>query len=156
MRHKVEQGGRVVGGGVVFRWVVISLVDYYVSVEFELGVGGVGGVLVRTVIRGSLRRVWRGGGETKFEVVDGQVWGAKRLMSVVFIVMAVHGGGGIVAFCNLCYESDLSVGCVREIEVKIGGRKKKRMERRGKRVSKRDLKLRPLPSRPQRRRLSGR
>ena len=119
MRHEIEKGGRVVRGGVVFRWVVISLVNDYVSVEFELGIRSVGGVLVRTVIRGSLRRVWRGGGETRFEVVDGQVWGTKRLLSVVFIVMAVHGRGGIVAFCNLCYESDLSVGCAREIEVEM-------------------------------------
>ena len=63
--------------------------------------------------------VWRWGGEIKFEVVDGEVWGAKRLISVVFTVMADHGGGGIVAFCDLCYESDLSVCCAREIEVKI-------------------------------------
>jgi hypothetical protein len=52
-----------VGGGVVFSWVVISgLVDEYLSFklafEFEVGVVGVGGVLIRPVIRGSLRQVW--------------------------------------------------------------------------------------------------
>lgn len=105
--HKVEERGVGIGGGVVFCWVVIRLVaeNDDVSVELQLGIGGAGGVLVRTVVRGSLRQVWRGGGEVELEViVDGEVWGAVRLILVVYIVMAVHSGGGIW-FCNLCKES---------------------------------------------------
>jgi len=55
--HIVEEGGLVVGGGVVFSRVVLYLVveNDYVSVEAEIGIGGTGRVLVRTVIRGSWR-----------------------------------------------------------------------------------------------------
>jgi hypothetical protein len=97
--HKVEEGGLVVGGGVVFRWVVIPLFveDDYVSVKLEVGIGGVGGVLVRTVIRGSRRQVWRAGGEVVFVVIvemgGGECWGVVSLTLVVYIVMAVHCGG---------------------------------------------------------------
>lgn len=75
--HKVEERGVIVRRGVVFRWVVISLVvennDF--PVELELGIGSVGGVLVRTVVRGSLRQIRGGSGEVEFEVV-GEVWRA--------------------------------------------------------------------------------
>ena len=97
--HKVEKGIGDIGGGVVFRWVVIYLVaeNGDASVELEFGIGGVGGVLVGTVVRGGLRQVWRGGGKVEFEaIVDGEVWGAVGLILVVYIVMAVHGGGGVV------------------------------------------------------------
>ena len=135
--HKFEEGGSVVRGGVVFRWVVISWLaeDDYVSVKLELRIGSVWRVLVRAVVRGSWRQVWRGGGEVVVEVIvemgSGEGWGVETVALVVYIVMAVHGEGGFVAFCNLCNESDLFVGCVREIEmVKIGGKKKKRMRGR--------------------------
>lgn len=57
--HKVEKGGLVVGGGIVFRWVVVSsfVEDNDATVELQLGICGVGGVLVRTVVRGSWRQV---------------------------------------------------------------------------------------------------
>lgn len=104
--HKIEEGPLVVGGGVEFGWVVIYLFEDDVSVELELGIGGVGRVLVRTVVRGSLRQIGRRGDEVEFEVVvDGELWGGVGLILVVYKVMAVHGGGGIVAFCNLCNES---------------------------------------------------
>ena len=110
--HKVEERGLVVRGGVEFSWVVVALFveDDYASVELQLGIGGVGGVLVRTVVRGSWRQIWRGGGEVVVEVIvemrGGECWGVERLILVIYIVMAVHGGGGDVAFCNLCSESD--------------------------------------------------
>ena len=105
--HKTEKGRLIIGGGVEFGWVVISwLFEGNVSLELKLGIGGVGGVLVRTVIRGSLRQIGRGSDEVEVEViVEGEFWGTVRLIVVVYIVMAVHGGGGIVAFCNLCNES---------------------------------------------------
>ena len=96
--HKVKKGGLVVRGGVVFRWVVVWPFDGYVSFEIEVGIGGVGGVLVRTVIRGSWRQVWRWGGEVVVEVIvemrGGECWGVETLTLVAYIVMAVHGGGG--------------------------------------------------------------
>ena len=52
----------MIRGGVVFSRIVILLVvaeDNDASVEFQLGMGGVGG----TAIRRSWRQVWRGGGE---------------------------------------------------------------------------------------------
>jgi hypothetical protein len=52
--HEVEEGGLIVRGGVVVRWVVLLFVvadEENVSVELEFGVGGVG----RTPIRGSWR-----------------------------------------------------------------------------------------------------
>ena len=132
--HEFEEGGLVVGRGVVISWVVVSLFveDNDVTFELQLGIGGVGGVLVRTVVRGSLRQVWRGGDEVVVEMIvemrGGEGWGIE---GIVYIVMAVHGGGGIGAFCNLCNESDPSVGCVRKIEmVKIGGKKKKGLRAR--------------------------
>lgn len=99
--HKVEKGGLVVGGRVVFGWVVIWWLteDDDVSVELEFRVGGTGGVLVGTVVRGSLRQIWRGGGEVELEaIVDGEFWGTVGLILVVYIVVAVHSGGGVVAF----------------------------------------------------------
>ena len=58
--HEIEKGGLVVGGGVVFRWVVVSSLfveDNDATVELQLGIGGVGGVLVGTVVGGSWRQV---------------------------------------------------------------------------------------------------
>ena len=51
---KSRREGLVVGGGVVISRVVVSLFvgDSDVTVELQLGIGGVGGVLVITVVRG--------------------------------------------------------------------------------------------------------
>jgi len=137
--HKVEEGSLVVREGVVFRWVVItSLVeDDYVAVELELGIGSVGGVLVRTVIGGCLRQVWRGGGEVVVEVIvemrSGEGGGTERLALVVYIVAAVHGGGD-VAFCNLCTDSGPFGWLCTGIEMmKMGGKRKKKGWRGGRR-----------------------
>ena len=51
--HEFEEGDLVVGGGVVISWVVVSSLfveDNDVAVELQLGIGGVWGVLVRTVV----------------------------------------------------------------------------------------------------------
>lgn len=94
----------VVGGGVVFRWVVIPLVvdNDNVSFKLELGIGGTRRVLIRTVVGGSLRQIWRGG---EAEVEGIEVWGAVGGIPFAYIVMGVHGRGGIVGACNLCNES---------------------------------------------------
>ena len=59
----------------------------------------------------------------------------ETLVLFIYIIMAVHGEGGIVALCNLCNESDPSAGCVGEIGMKIGGKKKKRTEGGGGRAN---------------------
>lgn len=129
--HKFEEGGLVVRGVVVFRWVVISSLveDNYVSVELELGIGGVGGVLVGTVIRGSLRQVWRGGGEVVVEVIvemgGGECWRVETLVLVIYIIMAVHGGGGIDGFVTCAVSLTLDWLCTGDREMKIGGKRKK-------------------------------
>ena len=134
----------IVGRGVVFSWVVISLFveNNDISVELELRIGGIGRVLVRTVVGGSLRQIWRGGGEVEVEaIVDGEVWGTVGLILVVYIVMAVHGGGGIVAFLEPVQRvlaPSLAVYGDRDEDWKEGEKK------RGRRVSRRNLKLRPL------------
>jgi hypothetical protein len=73
--------------------------DDYVSFELEVGIGSVGGVLVRTVIRGSWRQVWRGGGEVVVVVIvemrGGEGWGVETLALVVYIIVAVHGEGDV-------------------------------------------------------------
>jgi hypothetical protein len=95
--HIVEEGWSIVRGGLEVRWVVFALVveDDYVSFELQFGIGSVGGVLVRTVIGGSWRQVWRGGGEVVVEVIvemrGGESWGVETLALVVYIVVAVHG-----------------------------------------------------------------
>ena len=58
-----EEGGLVVGGGVVISWVVVSSLfveDNDVTVELQLRIGCVWGVLVRTVVS---EAGWRGGDE---------------------------------------------------------------------------------------------
>jgi len=110
--HILEERRLVVRGGVEFRWVVISVLieDDYISVELKLGIGGVGGALIGAVIRGSWRQIWRGSGEVVVEVIvemrGGEGWRTETLILVIYIIMAVHGEGGIVASCNLCDESD--------------------------------------------------
>ena len=128
--HKVEEGSMGVGGGVEFGRVVITLFDDNVSFELEFGIGGAGGVLVRTVVRWSLRQVWRRGDEVEFEViVDGEVWGAVRLILFVYKVMAVHGGGGDGCVLVTCVESGDPFGWLcTEIEMEIGGKEKKKRE----------------------------
>ena len=143
--HKIEEGGLVVRGGVEFRWVVISrfFEDDYVPFELEVGIGGIGGVLVGTVIRGSRRQVWRGGGEVVLELIvemgGGKGW-REALVLVVYIVVAVHSGGGMWSSVTCVLSLTPSAGCVLEIGMmKIGGKKKKGWTEK----SERDLKLRP-------------
>ena len=81
--HKVEEGGRVVGG-VVISWVVVWLFESDVTVELQVGIGGVGGVLVRTVVGGSRRQIWRGGDEVVVEMIvemrGGEGWGVEGIV----------------------------------------------------------------------------
>lgn len=85
--------------------------------------------MVRTVVGGGGRWIWRAGGVVVLVVIvemgGGEDWRGEGLALVVYIVMAVHGGGGMV-FCNLCTGSDPFGWLCTEIEMKIGGKKKKR------------------------------
>lgn len=128
--HKVEEGGVVIGRGVVFGGVVISLLvlDDYVSVELKLGIGGAGGSLVGAVVRGSLRQIWRGEGKVEFKVMvdGGEFWGTVRLVMLAYVVMVVHGKEGLLGVVTCVMSLSPWVGCAREIEMKIRGKKKKK------------------------------
>lgn len=133
--HEFKEGGSVVGGDVVFSWVVFSLIveNPYVSVELEFGKCGVRGVLVRTVIRGSCRQVWRGGGEVVVvvqvivEMRGGEGWGAETPALFVYIVVAVHDEEEELDSVTCVVSLTPPAGCVGEIEMdeEIGGEKKK-------------------------------
>ena len=83
--HKVEEGCLAVGEGTITSWVIASLVvkGNNVSVELQLRIGSVGGLLVRTVSRGGLRQVWRGDDEVIVEMIvelrhGGMIHGTER------------------------------------------------------------------------------
>jgi len=104
--------------------------DNDASVEFELGMGGVGG----TAIRRSWRQVWRGGGELVVVVIveigGGQGWRVAMIL-VEYITTLEHGEEETSCSVTCVLSLSPSVGCVLGIGmVKIGGKKKKDGERR--------------------------